>query len=106
MYELIVSTKKMIIVHDVFNCKPGNASKLAKLFKEWAEKQKDTYVMTDLTGQWHRVVTVSKHESLAAYEESFKKMMEDTPENKEMNEKFKNMNEMYLSGSREIYKLW
>jgi len=24
----------MIIVHDIFNCKPGNASKVAKLFKE------------------------------------------------------------------------
>jgi len=24
----------MIIVHDIFVCKPGNASKLAKLFKE------------------------------------------------------------------------
>lgn len=96
----------MIIVHDMFVCKPGNASKLANLFKAWAETQKDTYIMTDLTGQWHRVIAVSKHESLAVYEENFKKMMEDTPENKAMNEKFKNMNDMYVSGSREIYKLW
>jgi hypothetical protein len=40
----------MVIVHDIFVCKPGNASKLAKLFKEWADTQKQTYVMTDMTG--------------------------------------------------------
>ena len=96
----------MIIVHDTFVCKPGNASKLAKLFKEWAETQSGTSVMTDMTGQWHRVIVASTHDSLTAYEESFKKMMEDTEENRKMNEKFKDMNEMYVSGSREIYKVW
>ena len=96
----------MIIVHDTFVCKPGNASKMAKLFKEWAESQKETYVMTDMTGQWHRVIVASTHDSLAAYEENTKKMMADTPENRAMNEKFKDMNEMYVSGSREIYKVW
>ena len=72
----------MITVHDIFVCKPGNASKLAKLFKEWADTQKQTHVMTDMTGQWHRVLVVSSHDSLAAYEENFKKMMADTPENR------------------------
>jgi hypothetical protein len=97
----------MIIVHDIFICKPGNASKLAKLFKEWAATQKEVlHIMTDMTGQWHRVISVSQYESLAAYEESSKKMMADTPENREMNKKFENMNEMYISGSREIYKVW
>lgn len=96
----------MIIVHDIFVCKPGNASKLAKLFKEWADMQKQTYVMTDMTGQWHRVIVASTHDSLAAYEENFKKMMADSPENRAMNEKFKDVNDMYVSGSREIYKVW
>ena len=99
----------MIIVHNVFVCKPGNASKLATLFKEWAELEKkegrNTYVMTDMTGQFHRVIAVSTHESLAAYEESDKKMGE-SPEQKKLMEKFKDMNEMYHSGSREIYKVW
>ena len=99
----------MIIVHDTFVCKPGSASKLAILFKEWAELEKkrgfDMYIMTDMTGQWHRVICVSKHESLAAYEKNITNMG-DTPEHKELMEKFKNMNEMYVSGSREIYKLW
>ena len=96
----------MIIVHDIFVCKPGNASKMAKLFKGWAKSQKGTYVMTDMTGQWHRVIVASTHESLSAYEKNTKKMTADTPKNRAMNEKFKNMNEMYVSGSREIYRVW
>jgi hypothetical protein len=99
----------MIIVHDIFVCKPGNASKLAKLFKEWAELEKKSgknmYIMTDMTGQFHRVIAASTHENLAAYEESMGKMS-NSPKHKKLMGKFKNMNEMYISGSREIYKVW
>jgi hypothetical protein len=99
----------MIIAHDTFICKPGNASKLATLFKEWAELEKkrgfDMTIMTDLTGQWHRVICVSTHSSLAAYEKNMKNIG-DTPEHKKLMEKFKDMNEMYVSGSREFYKAW
>lgn len=98
----------MIIVHDIFVCKPGNASKLAKLFKEWAEvrPKKNVYVMTDMTGQFHRVIAATNYESLAEYEEEMKKMGQESPEEKAIMEKFKDMNEMYVSGSREIYKVW
>lgn len=96
----------MIIVHDTFVCKPGNASKVAKLFKEWAKTQKGTVVMTDMTGQWHRVIVSSTHKDLADYEANTKKMMADTPKNRAMGEKFKDINDMYISGSREIYKVW
>src|ERR1051325_3327919 len=97
----------MIIVHDIFVCKPGNASKIAKLFKEWAEvvPKKNVSVMTDMTGQFHRVVIASNFESLAAYEEE-SKTVGQTPEEKEVMDKVKDMNEMYISGSREIYKVW
>ena len=39
----------MIIVHDIFICKPGNASKLAKLFKEVmaGNDKKLVNIMTD-----------------------------------------------------------
>ena len=98
----------MIIVHETFVCKPGNASKLAKLFKEWADirPRKNTSIMTDVTGQWHRVLVVSQYESLTDYEEELKKMGQETPEEKALMEKFKDMNEMYTSGSREIFKVW
>jgi len=97
----------MIIVHDIFSCKPGNASKVAKLFKEWAGvvPKKNIQVMTDMTGQYHRVVVASSFDSLAAYEEEMKTMGQ-TPKEKEIMEKMKDMNEMYVSGSREIFKVW
>jgi hypothetical protein len=97
----------MIIVHDIFVCKPGNASKIAKLFKEWADvvPKKNVSIMTDMTGQWHRVIVASSFKDLAEYEEESKNMGQ-TPEEKAVMEKFKDMNEMYVSGSREIYKVW
>ncbi len=97
----------MIIVHDTFVCKPGNASKVAKMFKEAMEGNKDVVnIMTDMTGQYHRVIMVSKYENLAAYEKSFEEYMKDTEENRKMGEKMKGMSDMYTSGGREIYKVW
>jgi len=99
----------MIIVQETFVCKPGNASKIAKLFKEWAEirPRKNTRILTDMTGQWHRVVVVSEYENLADYEKELENMMQNqTPEEKALAEKFKDMNEMYVSGGREIFKVW
>ena len=97
----------MIIVHDIFICKPGNASKIAKLFKEWADvvPAKNVQIMTDMTGQFHRVIVASSFENLTAYEEGTKTMGQ-TPEEQKIMEKFKDMNEMYVSGSREIFKVW
>ena len=96
----------MIIVHDIFICKPGNASKLAKLFKEaMAGVTEMDYIMTDMTGQYNRVIMVSKYENLTAYEKSFEKYMHDTDETKKMKELMKGYHEMYLSGSREIYQV-
>ncbi len=97
----------MIQVQDTFICKPGNASKLAKLFKEIsADWPETTYILTDMTGQWHRVIMVSRYENLTAYEKSLEKYMADTEENRKMGEKMAGMNDMYVSGSREIYKVW
>ena len=97
----------MIIVHDTFVCKPGNASKVAKLFKEvMADNEELVNIMTDLTGQYNRVIMVTKYENLAAFEKSFEKYMQDTEEMKKMREKMKGYTDMYMSGSREIYNVW
>ena len=67
----------MIIVHDIFICKPGNASKVAKLFKEVMAAQPELVnIMTDLTGDFNKVVMVSKYDSLTAYEQNFQKFMQ------------------------------
>ena len=97
----------MIIVHDIFVCKPGNASKVAKMFKEAMAGNKDLVnIMTDMTGQYNRVVMVSKYENLTAFEQSFEKYKENTEEVKKMTEAMKGYHEMYLTGSREIYQVW
>ena len=97
----------MIIVHDTFICKPGNASKVAKLFKEVMAGNSDLVnIMTDMTGQYNRVVMVSKFESLTAYEQSWDKYKKDSEEMKKMQEKMSGYHEMYLTGSREIFQVW
>ena len=97
----------MVIVHDTFVCKPGNASKLAKLFKEAMSKDPNLVnVMTDMTGQFNRVVMVWQYESLAAYEKSWEAMKNPTKEIQEAMKKMEGYQEMYLTGSREIFKTW
>ena len=97
----------MIIVHDIFVCKPGNASKLAKLFKEAMSGNEELmHILTDMTGQYNRVIMVSQYESLKAYEESWDKYMQNSEEMKKMQEAMKGYHEMYLSGAREIYQVW
>lgn len=97
----------MIIVHDTFICKPGNASKVAKLFKEvMAGNNELVNIMTDMTGQYNKVVMVSKFDSLTAYEQSWDKYKENTEEMKKMQEKMAGYHDMYISGSREIFRVW
>ena len=97
----------MIIVHDIFICKPGNASKVAKMFKEAMKGSEELlHIMTDMTGQYNRVIMVSKFENLTAYEQSWEKFKQNTEEMKKMNETMKGYHDMYLTGSREIYQVW
>ncbi|GAA3948475.1 hypothetical protein GO495_25820 [Chitinophaga oryziterrae] len=97
----------MIIVHDIFICKPGNASKLAKLFKEVMTGNSELVnIMTDMTGQFNKVVMVSQYENLTAYEQSWEKYKEDSEAMKKMKEAMAGYHDMYLTGSREIYQVW
>jgi predicted translin family RNA/ssDNA-binding protein len=97
----------MIIVHDIFICKPGNASKLAKLFKEvMADNKEFVNIMTDMTGQYNRVIMVSKYDTLTAYEKSWEEYNKNEEAMKKMKEKMAGYHDMYLTGSREIYQVW
>ena len=97
----------MIIVHDTFVCKPGNASKLAKKFKEAMGNSPELVkIMSDMTGQYNRVILVTQYDSLTAYEKSWEKMKEQTEEMKKMEEAMKGYQDMYLTGSREIFQTW
>ena len=48
----------------------------------------------------------SWHENLAAFEQVLESHKNPTPEMKAQFEKMEGMNEMYVSGSREIFKVW
>jgi len=97
----------MIIVHDIFVCKPGNASKIAKKFKEGMTGNSDLVnIMTDMTGQFNRVIMVTKYDSLTAYEKSWEKYQEKSEEMKKMEQAMAGYQDMYLTGSREIYQVW
>lgn len=97
----------MIIVHDTFACRPGNASKMAKLFKEAMSRNKEfVNVMTDMTGRYHKVVLVTKYASLTGYDKASQKWSKPSSEMKKSMEKMKDMNEMYNEGWREIFKVW
>jgi hypothetical protein len=103
-YDIIIS---VIIVHDIFVCKPGNASKAAKMFKETMGKDPHAlYIMTDMTGQFHRVVMVSQYKDLAEYGKSLEAYANPPPEMKEAMKEMKDFQEMYIAGSREIYRTW
>lgn len=97
----------MILVHDTFICKPGNASKLAKKLKEAMANSKELVnILTDMTGQFNKVVVVSRYENLTAYEQSWEQYKQNTEEMKKMSEAMAGYQEMYLTGSREIYQIW
>lgn len=96
----------MIIVQDTFVCKPGNAGKSAKLFKEIMKDENVLHILTDMTGQYHRVIMMCQYKDLADYEKSSEKYKNPTPEMMEGMNKMKDFNDMYISGSREIFKVW
>ena len=96
----------MVIVHDIFICKPGNASKLAKKFKEAMTGNNELVnIMTDMTGQYNKVVMVTKYDSLAVYEQNWDKMKQDPEAMKKMNDAMAGYQDMFLTGSREIYQV-
>ncbi|MDE1871130.1 MAG: hypothetical protein KGI06_02730 [Candidatus Micrarchaeota archaeon] len=96
----------MIIVHDIFICKPGNASKMAKMFKEAMGGESGTSIMTDMTGEFNKVVMVSQYKDLAEFEKSFEKYMKPDEEMKKTMAKMEGYHDMYVAGRREIYRVW
>jgi hypothetical protein len=97
----------MIITQETFVCKPGNASKFAKMMKKMAELDKRTlHVLTDLTGQFNRVVIINQYQDWADYQKAWDEYKNPSPEMQEAMKGMEKYTEMYLTGSREIYQTW
>jgi hypothetical protein len=93
----------MIVVRNCFTAKPGNASKLAALFKEAAviANFPKYRVLTDLTGDFNRVIL----EYEAANVGEFEAHMKDYATNQAFRDKMKGYTDLYVTGSREILQI-
>ncbi len=94
----------MIVVRNCFVAKPGNASKLAAQLKEAAAVAKISKyrVLTDLTGDFNRVVLEYEAENVGEY---FEAQMKDYATNQEFCDKMKGYTELYVTGGREILQI-
>ena len=94
----------MIVVRNSFVAKPGNASKLAAQLKEAAASAQTISsfrVLTDLTGDFNRVVLEYEAESVGAFEAT----MRDYATNAAFREKMKGYTDLYVTGNREILQV-
>ena len=98
----------MLIVRDQFTAKPGQASKLAKVFRNFFAGDSSIRVMTDVIGDYNTVVLEFQVASLAEYESMMQKYQSGelstnaTPEAAEAMSKY---TEQWLTGRREIYRV-
>ena len=92
----------MIVVRNCFVAKAGNASKLAALFKEAAAiAQIPKYrVLTDLTGDFNRVVLEYEAENVGEFEAR----MKDYATNQAFRDKMKGYTDLYEHGRREVWR--
>ena len=90
----------MIVVRNCFVAKPGNASKLAAQLKEAAAAAKipKHRVLTDLTGDFNRVILEYEAENVTEFEVRLKQYMTDET----FREKMRGYTELWVTGSREI----
>ena len=98
----------MLIIREVFTAKPGQASKLAKLFKKAFTGETNSRVMTDLIGNYNTVVVEMQVNSLADFEkqmEEYKSGKPDPNMDPKVAEEMSKYTEMYLTGKREIFQI-
>ncbi len=95
--------KPMIIIRNCFIAKPGQASKLAKLLKEamTGPGSPNARVLTDLTGDFNRVIMEYEAENLAEFETRMKHYQTDEA----LREKMKGYTDLWVTGSREILQV-
>lgn len=98
----------MLIIREVFTAKPGQASKLAKLFKKGFAGDPTTRVMTDMVGNYNTVVVEVQVKNLAEFEkqmEDYKSGKPDPKMDPKVAEEMSKYTEMYLTGRREIFQV-
>jgi multidrug efflux pump subunit AcrA (membrane-fusion protein) len=94
----------MIIVRNSFVAKPGQASKLAAQLKAAAAEGKLTNarILTDLTGDFNRVIMEFEAASIGEFETRIK----EYETNEAFREKMKGYTDLWVTGHREILRVW
>ena len=93
----------MFVIRNTFVAKPGCASKLAAQLKEAvsAFEMPGARVMTDLTGEFNRVIMEHTAENLAEFE----KRIQETMASPLYRERMAGYTELWITGSREILRV-
>lgn len=94
----------MIVVRNCFVAKPGQASTLAAQLKDAATVSPFANrfrVLTDLTGDFNRVILEYTAGSMGEFEAS----MKDYATNETFRAKMKGYTDLYLTGTREIMQI-
>jgi hypothetical protein len=93
----------MIVVRNCFIAKPGHASKLAAQMKDaaTAAKMGKHRILTDLTGDFNRVILEYEADDVSGFEA----MMKDYATNTAFREKMKGYTDLWVTGSREILQI-
>jgi len=93
----------MIVVRNCFTAKPGNASKLAAQLKEAAATAKipKYRLLTDLTGDFNRVILEYEAENMGEFEAR----MKEYATNQAFRDKMKGYTDLWTTGSREILQI-
>lgn len=93
----------MLVVRNCFVAKPGNASKLAAQLKEAASASPMTKfrVLTDLTGDFNRVILEYEAENIGEFEAN----MKEYATNEVFREKMKGYTDLWITGHREILQI-
>lgn len=93
----------MIVVRNIFVAKPGNGSKLAAQLKNAAAAGKlpKARVLTDLTGDFNRVVLEYEVENIVGFEFTMKDYATSEPFRAAM----KGYTDLWQTGSRELLQI-
>jgi hypothetical protein len=98
----------MLIIREIFIAKPGQASKLATLFKKSFGLDPNTLVMTDLIGNYNTVVVEVRTNNLAEFEKQMEEYKSGKPDPKmdpKVAEELSKYTELYLTGRREVFQI-
>ena len=91
----------MMIVRNSFVAKPGQASKLAALLKDVSSLLPNGRVLTDVTGDFNRVIMEYEIEAVADFEARMQQYATDP----QVRSKMQGYTELWVTGSREILKV-